>query len=95
MQIMACNAKSHRCYHANLDAAATVTKTKNIRSGAAVDALVCNPPFVVTGLQDTITDGARDAQACMELSQVESACRRGAAGGERATSKMQSALTQS
>ena len=66
MQLMACNAKSHRCYNTNYTRSSDCdqgSKTKIIISGAAVDALVFNPPFLVTGIQDTITDGARDAQA--------------------------------
>ena len=63
MQLMACSATRIGATIQIIDAAATVTKTETIRSGAAVDALVCNPPFLVTGIQDTITDGARDAQA--------------------------------
>ena len=86
MQLMACNAKSHRCYNTNYDTRSSDcdqgSKTKIIISGAAVDALVCHPSFLVTGLQDTTTDGARDAQA---------------AGEEllRATSKMRCALSHS
>ena len=63
MQLMACSATRIGATIQIIDAAATVTKTKIIRSGAAVDALVCNPPSLVAGIQDTITDGARGAQA--------------------------------